>query len=309
MIENKVSILLTGASGFVGKEILKFLSHESNTIIKTCGRNNSCDYIIDFTTDKIKLDNHFDLVVHAAGKAHSIPKTSQQEKDFFDVNVSGTKKLLIALEESGKLPQSFLFISSVSVYGLEKGENIGESTPLLAKDAYGRSKIEAEKLVISFCEKHKIICTIFRLPLVVGLNPPGNLASMIKGIRKGYYFNINGGVAPKSMVQASDVSKFIIKATQVGGIFNLTDGHHPTFYELGNHIASQIGKSTVPNIPFFFAKLLAKIGDFIGDSFPINSNKLAKITSPLTFNDSKARVAFGWNPSPVLEEFKLNEND
>ena len=62
-------------------------------------------------------------------------------------------------------------------------------------------------------------------------------------------------------------------------------------------------------MPLFFAKVLAKIGDLIGDKFPINSNKLSKIMSPLTFDDSKARKAFGWNPSLVIEGFKIEDND
>jgi hypothetical protein len=61
-------------------------------------------------------------------------------------------------------------------------------------------------------------------------------------------------------------------------------------------------------MPLFIAKGLAKIGDILGNVFPINSNKLSKITSTLTFDDSKARIAFGWDPNPVLEGFKLNEN-
>ena len=64
----------------------------------------------------------------------------------------------------------------------------------------------------------------------------------------------------------------------------------------------------MPNLPRFAAVILAKIGDLIGNSFPINSNKLSKITSTLTFDDSKARLAFGWEPTPVSEGFKLGKN-
>jgi hypothetical protein len=59
-------------------------------------------------------------------------------------------------------------------------------------------------------------------------------------------------------------------------------------------------------MPLFIANVLAKTGDILGNPFPINSNKLLKITSTLTFDDSKARVAFGWDPTPVLEGFKIN---
>ena len=204
--------------------------------------------------------------------------------------------------------EHFVFISSVSVYGIIEGVNIKEESPLLAEDAYGKSKIDAEAIVQQWCDSHNVICTILRLPLVVGENPPGNLGAMIRGIKKGYYFNIAGGNAKKSMVLASDIAKFILKAAEVGGTYNLTDGIHPTFNELSNNISRQFSKSFVPNMPLFIANVLAKIGDILGNTFPINSNKLSKITSTLTFDDSKARAAFGWNPTPVLESFKLLEN-
>jgi nucleoside-diphosphate-sugar epimerase len=131
---------------------------------------------------------------------------------------------------------------------------------------------------------------------------------MINAINKGYYFNIDGGNAKKSMVLASDIAKFIIKAAEVGGTYNLTDGLHPTFYDLSKSISKMSGKSFVPNLPLFIAKVLAKFGDLVGNNFPINSNKLSKITSTLTFDDSKAKMAFGWNPTTVLNSFKLYDD-
>jgi nucleoside-diphosphate-sugar epimerase len=142
---------------------------------------------------------------------------------------------------------------------------------------------------------------------VVGENPPGNLKAMIYGIKKGYYFNISGSAARKSMVLASDVAKFILKAAEVGGLYNLTDGYHPNFNELSHCIAKQINRNYLPNMPIFFAKILAFIGDAVGQKFPINTNNLNKISSTLTFDDSKAREAFGWNPTPVLKGFKIHE--
>lgn len=298
-------ICLTGSSGFLGKQIKTYLKEKF--FIEILGRHNDCDYKYDLCDVFPSFQKRFDIVIHIAGKAHSVPKTKEEGKEFFKVNYDGTLNLLNALDDMP--PANFVFVSSVAVYGLVKGENISEEYLLEATDPYGKSKIEAELLVKKWCNKNNVICTILRLPLVVDSNPPGNLGSMIKGIKKGYYFNIAGGNAKKSMVLASDVAKFILSAAEIGGTYNLTDGYNPTFNELSKHIASQIGKSIVPNIPYFFAKLLAKIGDFLGSSFPINSNKLAKITSPLTFDDTKAREVFGWNPTHVLEGFKLKLKD
>lgn len=61
-------------------------------------------------------------------------------------------------------------------------------------------------------------------------------------------------------------------------------------------------------MPNFVAKLVAKVGDMLGSWVPLNSSKLRKITSTLTFDDSKARAAFGWSPTPVLEGFKIHDD-
>jgi nucleoside-diphosphate-sugar epimerase len=297
-----LKILITGANGFLGKIIYQELRPIFD--VTTLARRDS-DYCVDLSSEQnINFTEKFDLVIHLAGRAHFIPKTSIDQDSFFNINVKGTRNLLESLKSSG-IPKQFLFVSSVSVYGLNKGVLITENADLKAIDPYGKSKIEAEAIVQKWCNENNVICTILRLPLIVGPNPPGNLGSMIKGIKNGYYFNIAGGNAKKSMVLASDIAKFILNAAEVGGTYNLTDGIHPSFNELSKNISSQLGRIFVPNLPKFIAIILAKFGDLLGNEFPINTNKLKKITSDLTLDDSKARKAFGWNPTPVLIGFKL----
>ena len=292
---------MTGSSGFLGKELKKNLISEVDLFELN---RSSGNYLFDLSDVTPTFDLPFNLVIHAAGKAHSVPKNEAEKQDFFNVNVKGTSNLLKGLENSG-FPKSFVFISSVAVYGKKSEKLINESENLSAKDPYGQSKIQAEKLIQAWCEKHNVICTILRLPLIAGLNPPGNLGSMIKGIQKGYYFNIAGGKAKKSMVLVEDVAGIILRAGEIGGIYNLTDGYHPSFTELSELIAKQLNKNKPGNIPIWLARVISKAGDLLGSKAPINSNKLRKITLDLTFDDSKARKLLGWNPSPVLEGFKI----
>ncbi len=296
-----MNLLLTGSSGFLGKELKKNLISEVDLFELN---RSSGNYLFDLSDVTPTFDLPFNLVIHAAGKAHSVPKNEAEKQDFFNVNVKGTSNLLKGLENSG-FPKSFVFISSVAVYGKKSEKLINESENLSAKDPYGQSKIQAEKLIQAWCEKHNVICTILRLPLIAGLNPPGNLGSMIKGIQKGYYFNIAGGKAKKSMVLVEDVAGIILRAGEIGGIYNLTDGYHPSFTELSELIAKQLNKNKPGNIPIWLARVISKAGDLLGSKAPINSNKLRKITLDLTFDDSKARKLLGWNPSPVLEGFKI----
>lgn len=289
-----MKILLTGSTGFLGRIILKELRDFQ---VITLSRTNSA-INADLTAGKIELPK-VNAVIHAAGKAHIVPKTQKEIEEFNLVNVIGTENLLNSLQAN--LPESFVFISSVSVYGRIDGNLISEEEPLNAKDPYGISKIQAEKLVKSWCKINNVRLSILRLPLLVGARPPGNLGGMIKAIRNGYYVNIAGGKARKSMVIAQDVACIIPKAFSTEGTYNLTDGFHPSVSDLSRKIALQLGKHQSINIPAWSAVILAKAGDLLGRKFPFNSVKLNKLTSDLTFDDSKARTTLGWAPNPVLE--------
>ena len=293
-----MKVLLTGARGFLGTYINNELS--KNNEVLTLSRNGAA-----LRADIAKVVTNLpevNLVVHCAGKAHSVPKTEEEKQAFFDINVKGTQNLLTALEI--QLPNSFVFISSVAVYGCESGFLINENHPLSASDPYGQSKVQAEELISDWCKKHDVICSILRLPLLVGEKPPGNLGAMIRGIDKGYYFNIAGGKARKSMVLASDVAKIIPIVAERGGIYNLTDGYHPSFSELSSFIGRTLGKETVFNMPFWIANVMGNLGNLFGNNAPINSKKLAKITADLTFDDSKAKKELDWKPMPVLIGWK-----
>lgn len=299
-----MNVLITGSSGFFGNIIVNIYSNRFANL-KLLSRFNS-DYNCDLVKNPPVLNEKFSFVIHAAGKAHSVPKTEVEKKQFYDVNVVGTQNLLKGLEEVG-VPEQFVFISSVSVYGQEFGKNINEEHKLEAKDPYGLSKIEAEILVSEWCKLHNVVCTILRLPLLVGANPPGNLGAMLRAIDKGYYFNIGGGKARKSMVLAEDVAAFISKVAAIGGTYNLTDGIHPDFKKLSVAISKSKNRKAPFNLPLFVAKLMGYVGDLLGNKAPINSLKLKKITSDLTFDDSKARQIVGWEPQGVLDYLKRNK--
>jgi nucleoside-diphosphate-sugar epimerase len=291
-----LNILVTGSSGFFGNVIVLVLKRNSIfTLNRNCG-----DFQYDLSKSIPNFNTEFDIVIHNAGKAHSIPRNEIERNKFLEVNFKGTENLLKGLASVG-VPKQFVFISSVAVYGKENGVNITENEKLSARDPYGLSKIQAERIVIDWCERHNVICTILRLPLLVGKNPHGNLGAMIRAIQKGYYFNIGGGKAKKSMVLAEDVANFIPVIAPIGGIYNLTDGEHPSFYQL----SSAIAKKRIANLPLPIVKIIAKVGDLLGTKVPLNSLKVKKMTSDLTFDDSKARE-MGWKPQPVLEYFKHN---
>ncbi len=303
MSSSSKTVLVTGAAGFLGSEVCNFLSENGYSVI-TLGRKNA-DIICDLGDSVPNLPTTIDFVIHAAGKAHMVPKTELEAADFFTVNVIGTQNLLEGIRESKSNIQSFVFISSVAVYGVSQGSEINENHPLLAEDPYGKSKIEAETVIINFCTANNIQCTLLRLPLIAGKNPPGNLGAMISAIKKGFYFSFGNGSVKKSMVLARDVAECMPVFFKTAGTYNLTDGYHPTFHELEYAISMGLGKNgKIKKIPGFVAKLMAKCGDMLGKKSPINSLKLKKMQSELTFSDKKARKELQWNPKRVIQSIE-----
>lgn len=302
--ENKTismkTLLLTGASGFLGTQILPKL--QSVYDVRTLGRSTGNDIVCDLSSENPQLSEEYDIVVHAAGKAHVIPRSGEEAEAFYDINYQGTVRLCSALESVG-VPGTFVFVSTIAVYGLIEGENVDESAPLIGTTPYAKSKIMAETYLQDWCRKYNVKLAILRTPLLCGPNPPGNLGSMIHGISSGRYLSVAGGKARKSVLMAEDISNLIPLLEGREGVYNVCDDNQPSFRDLEILISRQLGKSEPYSIPYWLAKGLACIGDMIGSKAPINSERLRKICSSLTFSNDKVKRKLGWKPMNVLESF------
>lgn len=293
------NMLLTGASGFVGRNISNRLNER---YVLTCiGRGQTNDIICDLTNYTPELPCKFNYVVHAAGLAHNRNAT---EQEYIRVNYEGTKRLTRALDKVG-VPDSFVYISSVAVYGLDEGCEIGESHPLNGKTPYARSKILAEQHLKKWAYENNVVLTILRPSLIAGKHPKGNLGAMIKGIETGHYCSIGKADAKKSVLMVDDIANVIILALEKGGIYNVCDDRQPTFGELEKIISTQLGNKHIIKVPLFVAKSFALIGDMLKGKFPIDSDRLTKITNTLTFSNSKVKNTLGWEPIDVLTHFRI----
>ena len=287
--------LLTGATGFLGRVIHQELNHRYNVI--TVGRRDAdIPWIIP---QSLKQLPSVERVVHVAGLAHQMCRSSQTDAAMMAINEGGTRELLRALD--AQPPKQFVFISTVAVYGRDEGKNIDETHPLNGKSAYARSKIAAENAVLDWGASQNVNILVLRLPLISGVNPPGNLAAMIRGIQKRYYVRIGKGNAQKSMVGARSVASFIaqLQGTE-HGVYNLTDGIHPTVRAIEMRIAQQL-KRRVTSIPLVLANAMGRLGDRIPVS-PVNTARIQKLTGSLTFSDDKARLELNWQPDAALDE-------
>ena len=218
-------LLFTGASGFLGYNIRPIL--EKTYDVYTIGLTDDDDIKINMAKEVPPINTHYDVVLHAAGKAHTVPKTEAEKQVFFDVNYQGTVNLCKALENAG-IPKALIFISTVAVYGCEFGDLIDETHPLDGDSPYAKSKIMAEKYLTEWCGKHGVKLGILRPSLLAGKNAPGNLGAMVNGIKKGFYMNIAGGKVIKSILMAEDIARLIPILEEKGGIYNVCDTRQPS---------------------------------------------------------------------------------
>lgn len=294
-------LLFTGGTGFLGRNVKPIL--DKNYEVTTIGIMDADMIKANFVSDIPYLPERYDIVLHAAGKAHMIPKTEADRQAFYDVNLNGTIHLCNALEKVG-FPKAFVFISTLSVYGDVHGNMSTETTPLCGDSPYADSKIKAEQYLTNWCKKHNVVLGILRPSLLAGKGAPGNLGAMITGIRTGVYLSIAGGKAKKSVLMVDDIAHLVPLVAKKGGVYNVCDDYNPSFGELEATIAKQLGKRKPINIPYWMAKCLAMIGD-IFSFFPINSERLEKIVTSDTWSNEKAKRELGWQPMDVIENYKI----
>lgn len=302
-----MNILLTGYPGFLSSAIFEY-HQEKHDRIDTLGllnaENRAGTHIVCNLAKEppVLPDVRYDLVIHAAGKAHVVPRTPEEEQAFFDVNVKGTANLLQSL--SLQPPRAIVFISSVAVYGAEQGERLTEDTALAATDPYGKSKIKAEQLIQNSFPGADTVRGIVRLPLIAGANAPGNLGSMFRAMRKGYYFNIGAGEAKRSVILRSDIPRALSLLATHGGCYNITDGNDLSFSAFYDGVRALIHCPKRPGLPKWAAFPMACAGEaaqrLLHRTLPFNLRRYRQMTESLTFSGERAIAELGFQPSVVL---------
>ncbi|WP_296880378.1 NAD-dependent epimerase/dehydratase family protein [Thomasclavelia sp.] len=170
-------ILITGANSYIGTSFEDYMKDYSEYQIDTLDMKDPNWNKYDFSG--------YDIVFHVAGIAHQ-KETKENASLYYKINRD------LAIEVATKAKQSnvkqFIFMSSMSVYGLEySNELITLNTPLKPKTNYGKSKMEAEEQIMKLADKDFII-SIVRPPMVYGDGCPGNLTKLFNAVRKIHIF-------------------------------------------------------------------------------------------------------------------------
>jgi nucleoside-diphosphate-sugar epimerase len=277
------SIFLTGWSGFVGA---LFLSYFKSDIIRTSSRGKESEI----------EDSR--IVIHLAGKAHDLKKTSNPD-EYYQVNTELTKKVFDAfLASEAKV---FITLSSVKAVADELQGELTEELIANPITHYGKSKLFAEQYILSKeIPKGKRVY-ILRPCMIHGPGNKGNLNLLFKIVSKNIPWPLGSFENKRSFCSIDNLlfifRELIERENIPSGIYNVADDESFSTNELISLIAqSQNKKTKLWKIPKGFIGLISTLGDKL--HLPLNTDRLQKLTSSYVVSNAKIKMAIG-KPWPV----------
>lgn len=172
-------VLITGANSYIGTSFEKYIkeNYPDEYQIDTLDMKDPNWKNYDF--------NGYDTVFHVAGIAHQ-KETKENAHLYYEINRD--LAIEVAKITKQKKVKQFIFMSSMSVYGLDySDELITVNTPTKPKTNYGKSKLEAE-IEINKLKDESFSIAIVRPPMVYGEGSPGNMTKLLKAVRKIHVF-------------------------------------------------------------------------------------------------------------------------
>ena len=247
----KKTLMITGASGFIGTNFIEKYKVDFN-IIPVCLIENKPEDL-DYTG--------VDCILHLAALVHQM--NGAPEEKYFEVNTELTKRLANKAKEAGV--GHCVFYSTVAVYGthgsIDKEIVLSIYSPTNPKDAYGKSKLQAENILRDL-EDIDFIVSVIRPPMVYGDNCPGNMSRLEKLIKKFPVLPFGNDEFKRSLVHIDklleETKKIIVEMEK--GIFIPKDDKDVSIREIVVSLALKNGKKNyLVKMPKFILKILYKI--------------------------------------------------
>jgi nucleoside-diphosphate-sugar epimerase len=277
------SLFITGDTGFVGSNLIKFLY--------------SIYEIVKYKKGTlIEVDQ--DVVIHLAGKAHDLKNISSFD-DYYKVNTELTKEIFnIFLASEAKV---FITLSSVkAVADKVDGELTEEVTPNPITH-YGKSKLLAEKYILSQPIPDSKRVYILRPCMIHGPGNKGNLNLLYNLVSKGLPWPLGLFENSRSYLSIENlcfIIKELIEREDIpSGVYNVADHMPLSTNEVINLIEFSTGRKVrILNLSKNLLNILARVGDLL--KLPLNSERLQKLTESYVVSNAKIKSAIG-KPFPV----------
>lgn len=310
-------VLVTGATGLIGRALVASLL-EQGVHVRAQVRNAAllCDTVggagqgvevqeADFAfaekRDLAALVAGCSAVVHTAALVHD-PKAAV--RDFDLVNVRATRELACAAAQAGV--ESFVFLSTIGVYGQGPFENVREDAPLRPVTAYAVSKARSEDWLLSAGLFERTV--VLRPSLVFGEGDRGNLIKLIRQIKSGMYVHVDGGLTRKSLIYSRDLARAVCLslADLPGGrhVYNIANPDAVWLTDLVTTIARCLGRRCpFIALPKRFVMQAAGLAHLmLGKRSPVTAEQIDRLVTTATCCVEKFVVATGFRPQYELPE-------
>ncbi len=299
-----MKILVTGANGFVGRELcnhLRFLGFDVIPVVRRPGDIKGA-VVLKFGSDAewSFLLEKCDYVIHLAGRAHIMLEIENDPlKIYRSVNVNNTLNLARLSARHGI--RRFIFISSIKVNGeiTQPGKYFTAEDIPFPKDAYAISKLEAEEELHKISNETGLEVVVIRPPLIYGPNAKGNFSSMVKWLRHGVPLPFGSIDNRRSLVGLDNfcdlISRCVDHPSASGQTFMVSDGEDLSTTELLKRTALALGiKPRLINVPKPLLQFSADIfgrGDFA-----------QRLFGSLQVDISKTKDILNWEPPLSVDE-------
>jgi len=283
-----MKIIITGSSGFVGQNLIRYFERQGVTIIPLNLR-------VEFP-HSIPSAN---ALIHLAGKAHDLKNTIHSE-EYFNINYAKTKELFDLFLASDI--NDFIFFSSVKAVADSVNGILREDVIPRPKTPYGQSKLKAEQYLSSKRLSGGKRLFVLRPCMIHGPGNKGNLNLLYNIIKKDIPYPLGAFKNYRSFLSISNllfIIERILKDTFVpGGVYHLADDDPLSTNEVIEIINEVTNKKTrIWAISPSLIKTLARVGDIL--PLPLNSERLKKLTESYMVSNEKIKKVFRVREMPV----------
>jgi nucleoside-diphosphate-sugar epimerase/2-polyprenyl-3-methyl-5-hydroxy-6-metoxy-1,4-benzoquinol methylase len=316
-----LNILITGGTGFIGSRLaikcwergdtVRIYAQENTDAERANSqhlRDKGAEIILGSMTDPDRISRaveDIDVVFHLAAAQHEANISNQI---FYDVNVSGTRNIIEASIKSGV--KRFVHGSTIGVYG-DSDSPLNESSPCNPDNIYGQTKLEGEKLALSY--KDRIPLTVIRISETYG---PGDrrLLKLFKIINKNSFFMIGDGKNLHQLIYVDDLVSGMLKASEsekaLGEIILLVGEKPITTNDMVNSIAralnARILSFKAPLLPLLgLAWILESILRPLGIQPPLHRRRMDFFKKNYSFSTTKAWDLLAFSPRYSFEQGTL----